>query len=479
MDLLEYLAIWGRRWKIIIAATLLGVAVAAGVSALMTPKYIATTQMFVTATGGASVVEAYQGNLFGQERVSSYVRLAEGKQIAQRVIDQLQIDLTPEELQSMITAVPIPNSVLMTISVKNSNPTLARDLANAVLVQTSQLVEELETSARGGSPAAAATLVDEADLPTSAATPKWIPNLLYGLAGGLLVGLVGAIARDKLDRSVRSDEAAAAAAGAPTLGTVPDGSPSTPNGLPFGAQDPAASESYRSLRTAVLATLDSTSSGAVIVAGPTEEAPAVTLGLAGALAESGRSVVVVESNLHTKDISARLNLSGRQGLTDVLTGGTTLDTVITRTELNGFDVLPAGSPSDSPSRLLAGTGVIEVLKYLANEYDFVIISGSPILEYSDSLSISEWTDGLLLVARPGSTTDKQLAAVAEKARIARTRILGVVSTVGKRPATKPKPPPKPQPKAKAKAQPKTQAQAKAQAQPKTPAPAQPKANPKS
>lgn len=448
MDLLEYLAIWGRRWKIVIAATLLGVAVAAGVSAVMQPKYIATTQMFVTATGGASVVEAYQGNLFGQERVSSYVQLAQGKQIAQRTIDQLDINLTPEELQSMITAAPIPNSVLMTISVESPNPTLARDLANAVSVQTSQLVEELETSARGGSPAAAATLVDEADLPTSPATPKWIPNLMYGLFGGLLVGLVGAIARDKLDRSVRSDDAAASAAGAPPMGSVPDGSTGAPTGLPFGTHDPATSDSFRSLRTAVAASVDSSSTGAIIIAGPTEDAATVTLGLAAALAEAGRSVIVVESNLHGREISARLDLSDRRGLTDVLSGSTTLDTVITRSGVTGLDVLPAGSPSSSPSQLLAGPGMIEVLKYLCSEYDSVVIGGSPVLKHSDSLGIAEWTDGLLLVARSGSTTEKQLADAADKARLARTRILGVVSTTGKRRMPKPAPAPKPQSKQK-------------------------------
>ena len=295
MDILEYLAIWRRRWRIIAAATLVGVGIAASVSAWTQPQYVASARLFVTTTGGASVVEAYQGNLFGQQRVESYVRLATGKQVAQRTIDQLKIDLSTEQVQAMTKALAVPNSVLMNISVTNPDPTLARDLANALALQTSRLVTELETSARGGSPSASATLVDEAELPQSPTTPKWIPNLVFGLCGGLLVGLAAAVARDKLDRSVRSLDDAAKAAGAPPMGTVPV---KEAEGIPFGASQPEISEAFRSLRTSLLASAEPDATGAIILAAPTSASKSalVTLGLAAALGESGLSVIAVEGD---------------------------------------------------------------------------------------------------------------------------------------------------------------------------------------
>ena len=430
MDILDYLVIWRRRWKIVVAATLLGVGIAAIVSALTQPEYVASTRLFITTTGGASVVEAYQGNLFGQERVQSYVRLATGKQVAQRTIDQLKINLTPAQLQSMTKAEVVPNSVLMDISVSNPNPTLARDLANAVALQTSQLVEELETSARGGSPAASATLVDDADVPRSPATPTWIPNLLFGLTGGLLVGLAAAIARDKLDRSVRSLDDAAQAAQAAPMGSVPDAPRHQAGAIPFGPAYRESSEAFRSLRTNLLAASDSDATGAVIVAGPRSSSGAttITLGLAAALAEAGLSVIVVEGNLRDKGISGALDLGDRPGLSDVLDRTAALDETILATGSNNLAVLPSGGKTEASSELLAGVRMTEVLKSLCGDYDYVLIDGAPVLPYSDSLTVAEWADGLLLVARAGSTTDRDLADAAEKARMARAHVLGVVIT---------------------------------------------------
>lgn len=426
MDILDYLAIWRRRWKIVVFVTLLGCGTAAAASALTQPEYVATTRMFVTTTGGASVVEAYQGNLFGQERVQSYVRLAAGKQVAQRTIDQLRIDLTTEQLQSMITAEAIPNSVLMDISVTNPNPTLARDLANAVGLQTSQLVEELETSARGGSPAATATMVDDADIPLQPATPRWIPNLLFGLAGGLVVGLAAAIARDKLDRSIRSPQDAAAAGGAQPMGTIP-GPPTKPDGIQFGPEHPESSESYRSLRTNVLAAADSDATGALIVAGPTTDVPTahVTLGLAAALAETGLSVVAIDANFRQTAVTERLNLPDAAGLSDVLAGTTALEAAVQTSGSPGLYVIPAGTKADTSSELFSRSSMIDVLKSLCGSFDYVIIDAAPVLPYSEAFTIAEWADGVLLVARSGATTDREVTEAALKARMARARILGV------------------------------------------------------
>lgn len=429
MDILDYLAIWRRRWKIVVAATLLGVAIAAIVSALTQPEYVAKTRLFVTTTGGASVVEAYQGNLFGQERVQSYVRLATGKQVAQRTIDQLKINLSPQQLQAMTKAEVVPNSVLMDISVTNPNPTLARDLANAVALQTTQLVEELETSARGGSPAAMATVVDDADIPQSP-TPKWIPNLLFGLAGGLMVGLAAAVARDKLDHSVHSLSEAADAGGAAPMGSVPREPLNAAGGIPFGPSHREASESFRSMRTNLLAAADSDANGAVIVAGPTtavSTAP-VTLGLGAALAEAGISVVTVDANFREKAVTDTLELSDRAGLSDVLANACPLASAVLTTGTTNLSVLPAGKKTDNPSELLAGNGMIDVLKSLCNNFEYVLIDGASMLPYSDTLTVAEWADGVLLVARTGSTTDSDLAKAAENARMARARIIGVTVT---------------------------------------------------
>ena len=140
MDIREYLAIWRSRWISIVATLVIAVGGAALISAFTTPQYEGSSQLFVTTTGGASVAEAYQGNLFSTERVTSYASLAAGKQVAQRTVDSLEIDMSASELVEKVTATPQPESVLLDISVLDPDPELARDLANTIAAQTSQLV---------------------------------------------------------------------------------------------------------------------------------------------------------------------------------------------------------------------------------------------------------------------------------------------------------------------------------------------------
>lgn len=398
-------------------------------SALTQPQYVASARLFVTATGGASVVETYQNNLFGQERVLSYAKLAAGRQVAQRSIDALHIEMSPEQLMSSVTTERVPlDTVLLDISVRNPNPDMARDLANTVARQTTQLIEELETSARGGIPAATAVLVDLADAPTTPAAPNWFRNILVGLFGGLVLGLIAAIARETLDRSVRSTEQASDATGTRSVGSVPP-RPKRAQSIPFGSSEPASTEAFRTIRTNLLA-FDENSPSTIVVAEPRNQAGAatVTLGLGAAFAESGRSVLVIDGNLRDGGLSQELGLGQTQGLGDVLAGLTPIHDATVATKVSGLTVLPSGRQNQEPGELWGHQDLIGLVKQLRNEFDVVMIAGPPVLPYSDVVVIAGLTDGVLLVARAGTTSTLDLAAAGDKIAAAGAKSLGVVVT---------------------------------------------------
>ena len=436
MDILEYLAIWRRQWWIVAGALVLGLLTATLVCVFTRPQYIASSKLFVTTTGGASVVEAYQGNLFGEERVKSYAKLASSQQVAQRAIDQLQIDMSARDLMSQVSAKPVENTVILDISVSATNPDLARDLTNAVALQTTQVVAQLETSARGGSPAATATLFDEAVAPSKPAKPNWWRNLIVGALAGLLLGLIAAIARDKLLGSVVSSRDALDAADTTLVGSVPRrpfvGAPdndASGDGRPL-AFAPAAVEAFRAIRTSVVGAAESPT-GALVVAGATTGAGATTvcLGLAGAIAEVGRSVVVVDCNLRDRDLSSLLGLDGDIGLSDILTGSTVYSRKLAaRTDTANMYVLPGGTGGPDAPDLLGADIMGGTIKQLAHDYDVVILDGAPLLPYSDSVVLANWTDGVLLVARAGVTTRDDIGNAAAKVRTARVNVYGLVLT---------------------------------------------------
>ena len=439
MDIASYLAILRRRWMILAGAVLLGVIGAVTVSALTQPLYEASARLFVTTTAGSSVVEAYQGNLFIEERVATYAKLAAGKQVAQRTIDALHLNMRPEELMAMEHAAVVPNnSVLLGITVRNPNPEMARDLANTIAQQTTQLVEELETSPRGGGPAATTVLVDQADAPSSPVTPNWYRNVALGVLGGLLVGLVAAIVRDKSDHSVRSVEQAASAVDARALGSVP-ARPRRASGLPSSAAEPRVVDAFRAIRTNLYSTGNGhgQSSGPIVVAEPRggRAATTVTLGLAAALAESGRSVCLIDGDLRNRRASQALGVGKRPGLSELLSGSPFPDEMLVNTELAHLKVLPAGQPQQlTPGELLSRGDMAELIKPLSAEFNVILIDGPPVLPTSDVVVMSAWTRGVLLVARAKSTRTVDLSTATTKIRMAGAEPLGVVVIDQKHPS---------------------------------------------
>ncbi len=115
--------------------------------------------------GSASVNEAYQGNLFSQQRVASYTKLATGEDVLQDAIESRGLDLTPSDLGGRVKATAVPDTVLFDISVLDAKPELARDLADAIAAQLVVKIEGLEAPAAGVEPVARATVVEAAKTP--------------------------------------------------------------------------------------------------------------------------------------------------------------------------------------------------------------------------------------------------------------------------------------------------------------------------
>ena len=86
---MEYLRIFRRYWWLIVVLTIVGAAGGYITTLFLTPEYQSTARLFVATQNGTSVTEAYQNNLFSQERVFSYADLAKSQQVSARAVDQL------------------------------------------------------------------------------------------------------------------------------------------------------------------------------------------------------------------------------------------------------------------------------------------------------------------------------------------------------------------------------------------------------
>ena len=129
---------------LIVACVLVVTGVAAAVTFNTTPLYESKARLFFS-TSDQSTSTAYQGGLFATQRVASYADLVNGRELAQRVIDDLGLDMEAPDLAEKIDATVVPETVILEISVTDPEPRLAQRIAKSASEQLRDFVNELET----------------------------------------------------------------------------------------------------------------------------------------------------------------------------------------------------------------------------------------------------------------------------------------------------------------------------------------------
>lgn len=428
MDLREALAALRAAWWMPLVGAALGAIIGLSLSAAQTPLYTSTTQLFVSTTGSTSTSDFIQGSQFSQERLASYARLITGPRLSTAVVDQLSLTRTPEELAEQIEATPVPETVLIDVTVADRSPEQAQRIASTVAEEFRSMVGEFESVGVGSAAPVQVIVAAPADLPTSPSSPEPIRNSAVALTLGLLAGAGAAIARARLDRSVKDADLAADLAAAPVIGTVAADKSVQQRSVIHSGSLTRTAEDYRRIRTN-LQFLNVDRPPTVIMissAVPNEGKSTLAANLALTLADAGRRVTLVEADLRRPRVTRYLGMVEGAGLTNVLAGTTGVDDVLQPHGDGRLMLLAAGPTPPNPGELLGSSHMSALLDELRTRSDFVLLDAPPLLPVADSSSLAVHTDGALLTVRYGRTRTDQLEQASRALERVGARTLGVV-----------------------------------------------------
>jgi capsular exopolysaccharide synthesis family protein len=430
MYLHDFLPVARARWRLVLVGMLIGLAGAAAITWATPRQYSAHVTIYVSAQAGAdSTTAAYQGNLLSEQKMKSYTQLLTSRGVAQDVANRLGSGDTTNDIQQAITASSQPDTVLLTAVATDRSPLRAQQIADVAGVAFTSLVARLETPVPGRPPAVTAQVVESASLPTAPVTPRPAVNTGLGILLGLLAGCTAAAVRHRLDTSVKSIDDVLEVTGAPNLGSIAhDASiPKHPLTVHEHPNSPR-SEAFRKIRTNLqFIDVDRPRKTIVVTSSMPDEGKTTTLcNLAIALAQAGRNVVVVETDLRRPRAADYLGLEGAVGVTSVLAGRVPLDRAVQPWGSDMFDVLSSGPIPPNPSELLASRQMSNLLAELITRYDLVLLDAPPLLPVTDAAILGAECDGALLIVRHGRTTRNQLKSAVSALESASVRVLGTV-----------------------------------------------------
>jgi len=164
------------------------------------------------------------------------------------------------------------------------------------------------------------------------------------------------------------------------------------------------SEAYRMLRTNIqYSSFDKQLKIILITSAEAEEGKSTVAGnLALSFSESNKSVILIDCDLRRPSIHKKFKISNVIGLSEVLIGKEKLEDCI-KLYNDNLSILPSGTVPPNPTEMLDSNSMSNLLKFLKDKYDLIIIDTAPILAVADAKILSTKADGALIVVRAMKT----------------------------------------------------------------------------
>ncbi|HZN17421.1 MAG TPA: Wzz/FepE/Etk N-terminal domain-containing protein [Micromonosporaceae bacterium] len=476
--LLDYFGWLRRRWWILAAGAIVGLAAAAGFTAIQPRTYTATTSVQVRQIGP-------DANPNAKVNLDTEAQIIRSTVVATRAQALLRTPEAPESLARRVDVTVPPNSQVLHVSFDSPTRAGARDGSRAFTqayldlrvdiarrdldTEIAELRKQIEDTNRqltqvagkiaslppsnverqraeadrsvltnqlgtlNGrlSPLLATSLdpgliISEPSLPARPSSPKRMLNLASGFGAGLLLGIALALLLDRLDTRVRRSRDIADRLGVPVLLEL-SGRLTAPALLP--ATDKMSRELGR-LRNVLLTTVPEPAAGAggrrmlLVAASPGAATGFLVGNLAAAYARTGAQVAVVTTNPDSP-LAAMAGNDPGPGLAEVLRRD--LPALHALTAVPAVPQLRVLLPGQlDPESELPVAGLLEVLAELADRFDHVLIETAPPSLAVEAQALASHVDAVLLVAEARHTRGREVTTAIQQFDQVQAPVIGAV-----------------------------------------------------
>lgn len=419
----------------IVILLLVGTIAAVAFCLVQKPQFSATSKVFVSTQSGGSAADLVQGSTFTVQRVITYSTLVTTPIVLAPVIETLGLSIPVSTLESRVVATAPVNTSIIEITVTDSSPSRAANIANATSRSLTSVVQSIETpDTSGASSPVKLTIAQEATVPTRAVSPNVPLDITLGALIGLFVGIIIAVLRHSLDTRIRNERDVEQLTDVPIIGGIvfDPKAYKRPLIVQVDPHSPRA-ESFRTLRTN-LQFLDidiATTARSFVVTSSIEREGKSTsaANLAITLSDAGSRVLLVDADLRRPKLADYMGVEGVVGLTDVLIGQAELNDTIQPWGTAKLFVLPAGQIPPNPSELLGSKHMTNLIAEFSRTFDFVVFDSPPLLPVTDAAILAKNLGGAIMIVAAGRTHKNQLrGALSNLAKVDAT-IAGIVVTM--------------------------------------------------
>ncbi|MGV8945662.1 MAG: polysaccharide biosynthesis tyrosine autokinase [Lutibacter sp.] len=228
-------------------------------------------------------------------------------------------------------------------------------------------------------------------------------NYMIALLLGTIFPLFVIIAKEVLDSRIHSTEDIEKISPIPILGVVGNNSNNS-NLAVFTNPKSGIAESFRALRSNIQflfprSTKDKCKTIIVTSSVSGEGKTFISLNMATVFALGGKKTILVGMDLRKPRISENFDILNGKGVVNYLIGEENIEAIIQKTKIRNLDVITSGPIPPNPSELLIGSATDELMGYLKENYDYIILDTPPIALVSDAVELLKYADSTIYVVR--------------------------------------------------------------------------------
>ena len=407
MGLNKYLRIVRQRLWMVVVCPILAAITAGIVSVVLPPVYEAKVDLAVRSAQVLPSTDPNAPSISNSTILGTYALwMVEPPRLAQ-VIGDLGLKTTPDELAKEIKVTPDTVATVLHVTVQDTNPTRARDIANTLVADFRAAVKQIqqtETQTPDN-----LVVISDAVTPDKPVSPNVAFNVAIAFAAGLLVALGLAFLLDQLDQSIKGDEDLSEQLGLVSLGHIPfivAGKGKRGELLTLDAKSHAG-EAYRALRTSILFSgIDRELKEIVVTSASLGEGKSRTAAnLAVVLAQAGHKTLLIDADFRRPSLHRIFARVRNVGLSNLI-----LNDIGEAEALSAVEAVPnlwlltSGPTPPNPSELLGSARMRQLIARLRDHFAYVLVDTPPVNAVTDASILAAQANATILVVEQGRTT---------------------------------------------------------------------------
>ncbi len=334
--------------------------------------------------------------------------------IAQKEIEELKNELGEKKLERLEQENKlgyIPDEQLRAIKLERER-SASEDIYRMLLKRTreAQINQAVESES--------VVVLEPAVPPSSPRRQDSMKKVAMGLMLGLALGLGTVLLIEELNRNIKTKEDVANYLKLDILGIIPqvkfddryledsEKAKSISSQIVTHDYSPTpVGEAYRSLRTNILFSRKYGFLKSLILASasPGEGKSFTATNLAIALAQQRSHTLLIDADLRRGVLHNIFKVPKKPGLTNYLTGVSTVKEVLKETYIPNLSLITCGSLIPNPSELLGSGKMKNFIKNLREHFDHIIFDTCPLNAATDAVVLGSFVEGVAVIVRANET----------------------------------------------------------------------------